>query len=642
MKISGILVAAIIFTNLLHAQIFSEISASAGINFSRENINDSGGGVCIFDYNNDGFEDFFVPGGYGGSAGLFRNNGNGTFTEVFAQTLNASIYAYIDSLVTVSSIAGDIDNDGDRDLFITTGGYKYQFGVVKKPDVLLENLGNGTFADISASAGISALSYGESASMGDYNLDGFLDIYVSNYVRDMSFTFDSLGNPNAYVPDCYENNFYINNGNKTFTESATSLGVADAGCGLTGIFSDFDFDKDPDILLANDFGEYNSFPNALFRNNYPASGFSSIGAQSGFNRRMFGMGIAQGDYNEDGLMDYYVTNIGTNSLYMNNGNASFSDRALSLGVDLTWGLQDSLRKTTWGCNFFDYDNDTYLDLYVAAGYVNAFLPLTIIRDSSALFRNNGGGGFNNISVASGLASPIANRGSAIFDFDNDGDMDLLVNHTRMQIFSVLGLPQNFHLYRNNSNSNNNWLKIKLRGTRNNRDGYGTRLIVYFGNRKLIRELDGGSSHASLNSSILHFGLGNNTMLDSVEVHWPGGGVQTLYNVNSNQTLSIQEPLGLQLAVQSDIEEIILFPNPLNNSEKLRLRIKSKSDKALTVFVKDLLGREVASGKIEVSAGQQVFNFRELFPAFNVQNQLYIISIADEGKIIYSEKLLFNN
>jgi hypothetical protein len=290
--------------------------------------------------------------------------------------------------------------------------------------------------------------------------------------------------------------------------------------------------------VANDFGEYNSYPNALFRNNYPSASFSSIGAQSRFNRRMFGMGIAPGDFNEDGLMDYYVTNIGTNSLFTNNGNGTFSDLALNLGVDLTWGLQDSLRKTTWGCNFFDYDNDSYLDLYVAAGYVNAFLPLTIIRDSSVLFRNNSSGGFTNVSLQSGLASPIANRGSAIFDYDNDGDMDLLVNHSRMQIFSVLGLTQNFHMYRNNNNNNNYWLKVKLRGTRNNRDAYGSRVIIYFGNRRLIRELDGGSSHASLNSSMLHFGLGNATSLDSLEVHWPGGGVQTLYNVNTNQTLTI--------------------------------------------------------------------------------------------------------
>jgi hypothetical protein len=312
-----------------------------------------------------------------------------------------------------------------------------------------------------------------------------------------------------------------------------------------------------------------------------------------------------------------------------------------LGVDLTWGLQDSLRKTTWGCNFFDYDNDSYLDLYVAAGYVNAFLPLTIIRDSSVLFRNNAFMGFANVTQQSGLASTIANRGSAIFDFDNDGDMDLLVNHSRMQIFTVIGLSQNFQIYRNNNNNGNKWLKIKLRGTRNNRDAYGTRVIVYFGNRKLIRELDGGSSHASLSSSIIHFGLRNTTLLDSIEVHWPGGGVQTLYNVNTNQTLNIQEPLGLQLDPLSEIEEILLFPNPVNNSEKLRLRIKSKSDKALSVFVKDLMGREVTTGKIQVRAGQNILDLKEFLPAFNAQNQLYIISIADEGTIIYSEKLLFN-
>jgi hypothetical protein len=544
-----------LFQQMLYAQLFTEISRSAGIQFSREYISDSGGGVCVFDYDNDGLEDFFLPGGLGKPA-LYKNNGEGRFVDVFEQALKSKDYNYIDSVITISAVAGDIDNDGDKDLFITTDGYKFQLGVVKRPDILLENLGNGTFVNISKSAGIKFPSRAEGVSMGDFNMDGFLDIYVSNYLHFMIYTFDSAGNPSAYVPTCINNLFYVNKGNKTFVESASAYGINDQGCGLTGIFTDYDFDKDVDILIANDFGQYNNYPNTLFKNNYPDLGFVKYGSKSGFNRRMFGMGIAPGDYNEDGQMDYYVTNIGTNSLYTNNGDGTLTDDALNLHVDLTWAIQDSLRKTTWGCNFFDYDNDTYLDLYVNAGYVNAFLPMTIIKDSSAFFRNNGSGSFEDLSMESGLASPVAGRGSAVFDFDLDGDLDILSNHSKMQILDIAGVYQNFHLFRNNTKNGNNWIKIKLTGVRNNRDGYGSRVIVYVGGRKFIREIDGGSSHASQSSSIAHFGLSNFTQVDSVEVHWLGGGIQKIYDVKVNQTLNIIESAELSMIDEQTIDKII--------------------------------------------------------------------------------------
>jgi hypothetical protein len=640
MKIFQCFFICAFLSQTLHAQIFTEIARFAGINFSREHLNDSGGGVCVFDYNNDSFEDFFVPGGFG-SAALYRNNGNGTFTSVLAEVIPLREYYFIDSLITISSIAGDIDNDGDKDLFISTSGLKFQFGVYKKPDILLENLGNGTFANISKAAGIKTISNGESASMGDFNMDGYLDIYVSNHLQDMSFTFDSLGNPSAYVPVCIENLFYINNGNKTFTESASLYGINDAGCGLTGIFTDYDFDNDVDILLANDFGQY-AFPNALFKNNYPAVGFVANSSKTGFNRSMFAMGIAPGDYNEDGHMDYYVTNIGTNSLYTNNGNGTFTDDALRLGVDLTWGIKDSLRKTTWGCNFFDYDNDTYLDLYVNAGYVSAFLPMTIVEDSSVFFRNNGSGAFVNVSAESGLASPIAGRGSVVFDFDNDGDLDILSNHNKMQILNKSKFYQNIHLFRNNNNNGSNWLKVKLSGTKNNRDAYGSRIIVYAGKRKFIREVDGGSSHASQSSSIAHFGLGKYGIIDSLEVHWLGGGIQSFYNISANQTLKITEPALLALGSKQKINEILISPKEVRSFNELIININAKIDGKVKVVLENEKGKKLAKSEIVFRKGENEIKLDQLFSNKAKDHKNYVIGFYIDNVNLLNETIIISD
>jgi hypothetical protein len=641
MKIFQCFFICAFLSQTLYAQFFTEIARFAGINFSREQLNDSGGGVCLFDYNNDGYEDFFVPGGLG-SAALYKNNGNGTFTNVLAEVITLREYYFIDSLITISSIAGDIDNDGDKDLFISTSGLKSQFGVYKKPDILLENLGNGRFANISIVAGINNISNGESVSMGDFNVDGFLDIYVSNHLQDMSFTYDSLGNPSAYVPVCIENLFYINNGNKTFTESAALYGINDAGCGLTGIFTDYDFDNDVDILLANDFGQYNAFPNALFKNNYPAFGFIANSTKTGFDRSMFAMGIAPGDYNEDGHMDYYVTNIGTNSLYRNNGNGTFTDVALSLGVDLTWAIKDSLRKTTWGCNFFDYDNDTYLDLYVNAGYVSAFLPMTIVEDSSVLFRNNGSGTFVNISAESGLASPIAGRGSVVFDFDNDGDLDILSNHNKMQILNKSKIYQNFHLFRNNNINGNNWLKIKLTGTKNNRDAYGSRIVVHAGKRKFIREIDGGSSHASQSSSIAHFGLGKYEIVDSLEVHWLGGGIQSFYNISVNQTLNITEPALLALSPKQKINEILITPRKIRSFNELIININAKIDGKLKVVLESEKGKKLAKSEIVFRKADNEIRFDKLFSNKSFEHKTCLIRFYVDNINILNETIIISD
>lgn len=626
------------FPHQFFAQSFTEISTAAGITFSREQLFIIGGGVCVLDYNNDGWEDIFLPGGYGVCA-LYKNNGNGTFSNQISTVLTSATYNKLDSLFITSAIVGDIDNDGDKDIFLTTGGLKIHGGVTPKPNVLLENLGNNTFADISVAAGIIFPSYGEAAAMGDYNLDGHLDIYVSNYVKTMSNIYDSLFNQIGYLPECRENFFYINNGNKTFTESGLAFGLNNKGCSLTASFTDYDNDSDVDIMLANDFGGWTSYPNALFENNYPQNTFSNVANSSGFNRQMYGMGIAPGDYDEDGDLDYYITNIGTNSLYTNNGNGTFTDVAMSLGVDVTWAIVDSLRKTSWGCNFLDMDNDTYLDLFVGTGYVEAFLPLTTFLDSNKLYKNDGNGNFVDISVSAGVASPIAVRGSATFDFDHDGDLDIVANHSKLQIYNANGIPQNLLLYRNDNSNGNNWLKIKLSGTTNNKDGYGSRIKIFAGNRSFIREIDGGSSHASINSPIAHFGLGVITMVDSVKVYWLGGEVQTVYNVASNQVLTIVEPNPNSITkIAKTISDVKIYPTITNSLSNINIEFNSKISQDLEISIVNVLGAIVFQQEINISAGKNSIQLSDFIENQDNSSQFLFIKIDNKKQTPFTSKI----
>jgi len=499
------------------SQGFNEISVSAGIDHLHINQMLMGGGAAFFDYDNDGYLDLYLTGGETRDK-LYHNNGNGTFTDV---SLQAGL-AVTDSINTMGVVTGDIDNDGYREVFLTTwDGYH---------NLLLKNNGNGTFQDISISAGISDTALSTSASFGDFNLDGYLDIYVVNYVDIAN------SNPiNGFDYICYPNYLYLNNGNETFAESASAYGVADTGCGLATAITNFDQDGDMDVYIANDFGAW-VLPNRLYKNNYPSANFSDITLISGMNDSIFGMGIAIGDYDEDGDFDYYVTNLGRNMLRNNQGNGTFADLTDSAGVANTY-TDSNLFAVGWGTAFLDYDNDTYLDLFVANGHIPAD---TFIANSTSnpdvLFNNNGNGTFTDVSVSEGVNDTTMGRGFAYGDYDNDGDLDLLV----MVVSDDSASTNHVLLYENNLSNGFHWLKIKVQGTTNNRDGFGTRVRVVSGGRSWIREIDGGSSHLSQSASMAHFGLGTYTAVDSVIVTWLGGGQQVVTNVNVDQNLSFIE------------------------------------------------------------------------------------------------------
>jgi hypothetical protein len=448
--------------------------------------------------------------------------------------------SFFDSLYTFGVSAGDIDNDGDQDIFITTWGYASAPFQMKLPNILLRNNSNGTFTDISVQAGITDSSNSTSASFGDYNRDGFLDIYVANYVDSMKFLYDSLGEIIGYDPAGTNNYLYMNNGNNTFSEIAEYKGVSSFGCALTAVFSDFDNDRDPDMIVANDFGAWTGNGNALIENGYPTDTFVDVAQASGMYAEIYGMGIAVGDYDNDGNLDYYITNIGKNVLYRNNGDGTFSDVTDSAKVGNEWVFVDSLRSTGWGANFFDFDLDGDLDLFVSNGWVNALIPPTAQLDSNKLFRNLGNGQFEDVSSDMGFDSIFSHRGSAMIDYDNDGDLDIVsvANNYKWPLSSV-DTPR-VRLYRNDYSDGGSWLAVGLVGICSNRDGIGSRLIAKAGNRTFVREIRGGSSHASRSTLVAHFGLDNITILDTLWVYWPSGHRQFFLDINVNALLVLTE------------------------------------------------------------------------------------------------------
>lgn len=496
--------------NTITAQTFVENAANVNIDQLHVEPQIMGGGAAFFDFNNDNYDDLYMTGGMGRDH-FYINNQDGTFTE-------SSISTGLGSTVnhnTVGVATGDIDNDGYREIFVTTD----QFSA----NLLFKNNGDGTFTDISTQAGITDSAWSASASFGDYNLDGFLDVYVANYV-DFPFV---PGIPFYDTTVLGINNFfYVNNGDGTFTEKADLLGIQDNGTALSVIFTDFDNDNDVDIYLGNDFGmDYN--PNFMFENLYPIDSFANITQSSGTGAAIYTMGTVAGDYNEDGLLDYYVSNMADNILYHNNGNSTFSDLANSLNVGVP-------AVTSWGGFFFDYNNDSYIDLFAASGQM-------IFRESNQyqinnLFKNSNGISYSDVAMMEGLADSSRSRGAAYSDFDNDGDLDFILVNVHVDSNTT---DRSWFL-ENQSTSAGNWLKVKLKGTINNRDGFGAHVELKTNGRTLLREIDGGSGYLSHNSSIAHFGLGAANTIDSVIIHWPGGAIQVETNISINQQIEIIE------------------------------------------------------------------------------------------------------
>jgi hypothetical protein len=486
-----------------------------------------GPGSAFLDYDGDGWQDIYLVNGtyLKGLAPdplpanqLYRNLGDGTFAR---QDAGAADLGY-----GMGAAVADYDNDGDPDLYVTNFG----------PNALYRNDG-GRFADATGETGTGDQRWGTSCAFLDYDNDGDLDLFATNYV---DFDLDrnvvcKEGKIRTYCrPQAYEpigDLLYRNDGGR-FVDITREAGIELAGRGLGVALSDFDWDGDTDIYVAND-----GTMNFLYENR--RGHFAEIGLLAGtrYNedgRAEAGMGVDFGDYDNDGHQDIFVTNFGfeTNTLYRNSGEGHFADIVGPLGL-----AEPTYDPLGFGTKFIDYDNDADLDLFVANGHV-----LDLMDDidttghlsyyqTNQLLRNEAGARFIDVSAQSGASFAVKNvgRGTATADYDNDGDLDLLVN----------GVADPPRLLRNDGGNQRHWLLVELVGTAH-RDALGAIVKATFGTSTQIRERQSGGSYLSAHDPRLHFGLGAAKQVD-LEIHWPDGQIQRLLAVAANQILRVEQP-----------------------------------------------------------------------------------------------------
>ena len=525
-KLTTILFFTILFVNHGFCQArFTDVTTASGIKHVFKVYEGMfGGGACVIDYNNDGYEDVFITGGMNDDV-LYRNNHNGTFTNVFEQSGIAITKNYVTQGVT----SADVNRDGFVDLFITTITRRDRKETIPRAhNLLFLNNGNGTFRDATTAYGLDqTLSFSTGASFGDFNADGWPDLYVGNYFNEYKGKLSVINDNTVVEANQIARGFLLlNEGGKKFRNVYADYGLDYRGFGFGAVFTDFDNDGDQDLFINHDFG-YKRTPDMLLENHYPEKSFTDVGKEKGMDLRINSMGTAVGDYNNDGLMDYYMTNIKFNYFMVNQGPGKpFINKAKELGMDFF--------SISWGANFADFDQDGDVDLFVSNGDLNPnCVPM------ANFYFENLGNKFEDHARIAGLADYGIGRGSVVFDYDNDGDLDLLVVNQEA-VLPNYPVPSVTKLFRNDS-AKGNWIKIALKGIAAETHGIGSKIEVEAGGIKMIREIDGGgSSHLSQNSVIAHFGLANAVKIDKITVYWTGGNKQTLTNIPANQLITITE------------------------------------------------------------------------------------------------------
>lgn len=503
--------------------LFTEVSDSIGLDYKYpgNEYQIAGGGIMVIDVNNDGWEDLFQSGGVFPSK-LWINK-KGKFVDETAKFGLEVINNYF----IQAAVCADYDNDGFQDFFIANYGVGMGKGDKFSP-VLLKNINGEKFELIDLSDILSPGNF-SNACWGDIDNDGFSDLYLTNYVSSMGGVSDSNGVEIGYDPRCYKNKLLLNLAGKGFRECAEEYGLDDPGCGLSATFTDVDNDGDVDLLLLNDFGEWTNEGNKFFQNNFPDKKFIDISKESGFSKFIYGMGIGQGDYDQDGDIDYYVTNIGQNYLFQNN-NAKLNDVAKDLNIDLTFAY-DSIMGTSWSGIFFDQDFDGDLDLYVTKGNILTLVPKTVIHDRNKFFMNENGQ-FRDVSSIAGLDDVLSHRGACVFDYDHDGDLDIVSAVVKIPWAAFAKMEQKIKLYRNESAASN-WIGIRLIGESGiNRDCFGCKVLFKQDSIRMMREMDGASGHASQSSRVIYFGLGDKKELQDATVYWTNGETLSLNNLKS--------------------------------------------------------------------------------------------------------------
>jgi enediyne biosynthesis protein E4 len=522
---------------------FADVTAAAGITFVHSKgrkgaatiLEEAGAGVCVADFDSDGWQDiYFVNGGdrlAGGPASrnaLYRNNRDGSFTDV---TDRAGVPG---TAYGLGCVWGDYDNDGRSDLYVT------QYG----RNVLYHNNGDGTFSDVTEKARVDGSDFGTvfhtGATFFDYDRDGFLDLYAGSYVefgpqrrQTCSFAF---GLQASCSPSEYRGTpaiLYHNNGDGTFTNVTKAAGMFQPkGKNLSVGAFDFDNDGWPDLFVANDGVE------AYLYHNERDGTFKDIASSAGIaltegGATMAAMCISLGDYDNDGFLDLYISDFqdASDHIWRNDGHGFFDDTSERAGI-----AAPTRRVLSFGGGFADFDNDGWLDLFIANGHVyqgiEKALPGVRYKQINSLFRNMANGRFAHVTAeaGAGFATPHLGRGAAFADFDNDGNIDIVVANN----------DDPPTLLRNKGGSGNHFVNLKLEGTRSNRDALGARVTIRAGGLSQIREVSAGGSYLSHSDLRVNFGIGRATKAESVEIAWPSGARQSLRDVAADSFVVVRE------------------------------------------------------------------------------------------------------
>jgi enediyne biosynthesis protein E4 len=526
---------------------FVDVAASAGlvhpivyggVDAKKYILETNGCGIAFFDYDNDGWPDLFVPGGSGVDGAppgatnrLYKNNRDGTFTDVTKK-------AGLERTVWASGVCiGDYNNDGYDDLFLSCWGQ----------NILYRNNGDGTFTDVTKDAGLlhPKPEWGAGCTFTDFNRDGFLDLFVTTY---LNFDLKTALQPGV-TENCTwkgiavncgprglptgRNFLYRNNGNGTFTDVSEAAGIAkvDKRYAMTAVAADFDDDGWPDIFVACD-----STPSILYRNNRDGT-FTDIALEAGVaynedGREQAGMGVAVGDMFGQGRLDIFKTHFADDTpiLYRNKGKGAFED------ITSRSGLASFTRYVGWGAGFADFDNDGLPDLLFVNGNVYPEIEKLFAeykyKNPRMVLRNLGNGTFYNASEGSGpgITDRHSSRGCAFGDFDNDGNVDV----------AIMNMSEPPSLLRNVTRNGNHWLKLKLIGIKSNRSAIGASVILTAAGRRQRQDVLSQSSFYSQSDLRLHFGLGEAKQADSVEIRWPSGTVQTVRDLRGDQIATLRE------------------------------------------------------------------------------------------------------